>query len=201
MTSSTNNSHQQTPTPYCTSCRIGSAYIAFAPLQVEGRELLSVKSQLLADRYGDGVRLDYRTDGAPLLQGTTDQVSLSHTSELLAMAFSPHRVGIDIEQKARCNVRLVHRILNAEEKLALEVATQQFPNAETDILSACWTSKEAVYKLLSAEGVSTITQIELQFSPTDGLPRSATFAHHLLRLHHFQQKDHWGTLAEYADRD
>lgn len=201
MTSSANNSHQQTPTPYCTSSRIGSAYIAFASLEATGRDMLSVKSELLANRYGNAVRLDYRADGAPLLQGTTDQVSLSHTPELLAMAFSPHRVGIDIEQKARCNVRLVHRILNAEEKLALEVATQQFPNAETDILSACWTSKEAVYKLLSAEDVSTITQIELQFSPTDGLPRSARFSHHRLRLHHFQQADHWGTLAEYVDQD
>lgn len=185
------------------SSRIGSVTLMVVLLEGDAiynamsvaQKTALAKQWLLNEHYGPTIRLTATSSGAPQLDGTPDAVSISHTTTALAMAFAPHPVGVDVEEKARCNPRLVSRILTVRERTILEAQNECIATISSDLLSACWTSKEAVYKLLSPHGVRTITQVELQFSATDGLPQSATFEEHRVRLHHFQFLDHWGTVA------
>lgn len=101
-------------------------------------------------------------NGAPLLDGITQRVTLSHTSHFLVVASLPKTpdmdltevnprtaVGIDTEKEDRRQVlKIRDKFLNDEElKLLLAIDDPEKADA-SDILAyiLAWTCKEALYK-------------------------------------------------------
>ena len=96
---------------------------------------------LLCEAFGRPVKLAYTEQGAPMVEGSDVNISISHTMRLVVLAVDPaHVIGVDAEQADRQQVIKVRdKFLNANEK--------QF--IAPDDLAAhiiAWTAKEAVIK-------------------------------------------------------
>lgn len=118
-------------------------------IPVEDLEKLPAKRQrekaaellLLCRAFGRPVTLLHDGQGAPSVQGTDVNISITHTMKLVALAWDKAQViGLDAEQCDRKQVvRVRDKFLNASE--------QQFINPddlEAHIIA--WTAKEAVIK-------------------------------------------------------
>ncbi len=118
-------------------------------IPVEDLEKLPAKRQrekaaellLLCRAFGRPMTLLHDGQGAPSLQGTDVNISITHTMKLVALAWDEAQViGLDAEQCDRKQVvRVRDKFLNASE--------QQFVNPddlEAHIIA--WTAKEAVIK-------------------------------------------------------
>ena len=118
-------------------------------IPVEDLEKLPAKRQrekaaellLLCRAFGRPVTLLHDGQGAPSVQGTDVNISITHTMKLVALAWDKAQViGLDAEQCDRKQVvRVRDKFLNASE--------QQFicPDDQTAHVIA-WTAKEAVIK-------------------------------------------------------
>lgn len=96
---------------------------------------------LLCQAFGQPVKLVHTEQGAPMVDGSDVNVSISHTSRLVVLACDDLNViGVDAEQADRVQVlRVRDKFLNAAE--------QEF--IAPDDLAAhiiAWTAKEAVIK-------------------------------------------------------
>ena len=96
---------------------------------------------LLYEAFGRPVTLTHTEQGAPMVEGSDMNISISHTMRLVVVALSEnHVIGVDAEQADRQQVIKVRdKFLNANEK--------QF--IAPDDLAAhiiAWTAKEAIIK-------------------------------------------------------
>lgn len=120
-----------------------------AGIAVEDLGQLSAKQQrekaaerlLLCRAFGRPVTLTHTEQGAPLVQGIDVNVSISHTSGLVALAIDDtHVIGIDAEQADRPQVlRVRDKFLNTSEK-------QFVPPDDLASHVVAWTAKEAIIK-------------------------------------------------------
>lgn len=78
--------------------------------------------------------------GKPHLRAANAQLSVTHTSQYVAVATHPTLpLGIDIERVAEKMRRIAHKFLSEKET--------QHANGQLDRLATYWCSKEALYKL------------------------------------------------------
>lgn len=91
--------------------------------------------------------LAHSAEGAPLLQGSQIQLSLSHSGDYLALLTAPPqwRVGIDLETDFSRPLRLAARFLSQEE---LSLLSTLPPNEQSRYALAAWCAREAVYKAI-----------------------------------------------------
>lgn len=91
----------------------------------------------------------------PSLIGITQELSLSHTRGMAAVAFSPEaRIGIDAEFLSPRIARIAHKFLHEEE---LEQAAGNWEE-----LLTYWCSKESLYKLYGKKGLIFKDQIRVE---------------------------------------
>lgn len=150
---------------------------------------------ILREHYGRDISLAKKPTGQPQLQGVAEHVSISHTAHLLALALSPSRVGIDIEQPHRLHPSLIERILTPEEQA-------HWQGELLEEYAIYWTGKEATYKLFSHCSIATMTEIAL-LRPSS--PHRLWTAHHPLThqhatLHFFPLPHHLLCVAKEKDR-
>jgi len=94
-------------------------------------------ARLIAENIGPDVRLLHDADGAPLLNGSPLNISISHSRHFAAIALHPtSRIGIDIEEPRLEQLRRV---------IAKFLAPNERPLWSDRLLEA-WTCKEAVFK-------------------------------------------------------
>lgn len=91
--------------------------------------------------------LAHSTDGAPQLQGSQIQLSLSHSGDFLALLTAPPqwRVGIDLETDFSRPLRLAARFLSQEELSLLSTLPS---HEQSRYALAAWCAREAVYKAI-----------------------------------------------------
>lgn len=91
--------------------------------------------------------LAHSTDGAPQLQGSQIQLSLSHSGDYLALLTAPPqwRVGIDLETDFSRPLRLAARFLSQEELSLLSTLPS---HEQSRYALAAWCAREAVYKAI-----------------------------------------------------
>lgn len=126
--------------------------IKYTDLQKAKESILSKYSQVKGETY----TIEYLPSGEPRLVSSSRQkeyVSISHTKELLAMAFSDENIGIDVERADR---EVSPQICESIEKWTRIEAY------------AKWTgkglSKEVVYGGLPEEIIKTVLQEEYVIS-------------------------------------
>lgn len=107
------------------------------------REFLSWRA-VVRQALGREVQIAYNELGAPMLVGRAEHISVSHTRDLLVVALSKDRVGVDIERLDRGYRRILAKYLTAEEQQLS--ADPRFP-------AAAWCAKEAIYKWAGIEGL------------------------------------------------
>lgn len=98
--------------------------------------------QLVQALAGKDARLDHCPDGSPLIIGSPLHISISHSRNYVALAWSDTPgIGIDIEEPRPTQLaRIAPRFLSAEE-LPLY-------GTSPDLLLQAWTLKEAAFKAL-----------------------------------------------------
>ena len=88
--------------------------------------------------------LTYREDGSPLIK--SGYISISHTSDFVAIIISNKKIGIDIEKNRQQIFRIKHKFVNAEEE-------EKFDADLLEVLSVIWNSKEVMFKLCDKIGI------------------------------------------------
>lgn len=107
------------------------------------REFLSWRA-VVRQTLGREVQIAYNELGAPVLVDRAEQISVSHAKDLLVVALSMRRVGVDIERLDRRYQRILSKYLTHEEQ---QISTDpRFP-------AAAWCAKEAIYKWAGIEGL------------------------------------------------
>lgn len=119
------------------------------------KEWLATRA-LLQSTPHNGSKIVYNTNGAPQLSDGNKQISISHTKELIAIAISDTRVGIDIEHEERDALSITRLFLTEKEKM-------QFSNDSKDEALRLWTTKEAAFKLAS-ENATVLKEIETELT-------------------------------------
>ena len=115
------------------------------------REFLSWRA-VVRQTLGREVQIAYNELGAPVLVGRAEQISVSHAKDLLVVALSMRRVGVDIERLDRRYQRILSKYLTAEEQQLS--ADPRFP-------AAAWCAKEAIYKWAGIRGLS-FEEVQIQ---------------------------------------
>lgn len=119
-------------------------------------------TQIFSESEGDYREIIHMENGAPLLDGITQRVTLSHTSHFLVVAslpktpdmdlteVNPHTaVGIDAEKEDRRQVLKIRDKFLNDEELKLFPAIDDPEKADASDIRAyilAWTCKEALYK-------------------------------------------------------
>jgi 4'-phosphopantetheinyl transferase len=106
---------------------------------------LFVRSQACVWLNKDNSMFDFQTDryGKPYLAGfPTFQYNLSHTRNAIAVAFSEHSVGVDIEKVKRCNLDIAKRFFCQKELAYIQSNIKCIESRFYQI----WTKKEAYVK-------------------------------------------------------
>ncbi len=100
---------------------------------------------------GRGVRIEYSSQGAPLLSEEVvinnchyKYISVSHCRDMVAVMLSQQPCGVDIEQMGRDFERVSGRYTTVEEQGLSDSAAFN---------AAAWCAKEALYKMAHREGL------------------------------------------------
>lgn len=118
--------------------------------------------QILSESEGDYRAITHLENGAPLLDGTPQRISISHTSHFLAMASLPKTpdmnleevnertaMGIDIEKSDRAQVLKIKEKFLSDEEFGLLPSVEKVEDATVEEIKShilAWTCKEALYK-------------------------------------------------------
>ena len=88
--------------------------------------------------------LKYRDSGAPYLDNAF--ISISHSSDYVAVTTSDNKIGVDIEKNREQIFRIAHKFINNKEK-------EIFDTSDLETLSIIWNAKEAMFKLCDKVGI------------------------------------------------
>ena len=111
---------------------------------------------LLKNMLGSDYRLAYFNNEKPVLTEPKGFLSISHSFDYVAVAFSPKvPIGIDIE-------KIGEKILRIEDKILLDSERKLLPHIDNITLHIVWGAKEAVYKQYYEQGISFFEDIALQ---------------------------------------
>ncbi len=103
---------------------------------------------LLKELLNDDPVISYLESGRPILENSTDNLSISHTKGYAAVALSKTKFsGIDIEHPSERVVKVYDRFVSNEEK-------QFIPkDKEKEYYTLIWCLKEAMYKIFDEKSV------------------------------------------------
>ena len=109
-------------------------------------EWLAVRA-LLANRFGNGVRVVYDEAGKPSLEGASFDVSISHTYGYVVVALSDSgAVGVDVELLSRNAMTAAGRYIPSG-------VLESFPvDVKNKMALFHWCAKEALFKLVGNLG-------------------------------------------------
>ncbi len=130
------------------------------------RKALWVGARVMVKEMFDG-KIAYLDSGKPILvdkdsHASKTHISISHTHDLVVLAFGEKPLGVDIENLERDASRAVRKFATHGE---LNLAQEHFPqNPHLWV----WCAKEALYKAHGVEGIELKTDISLESISSDG---------------------------------
>lgn len=135
---------------------------------------LPMAKQIFSENGKGGIyrEIIHTEEGRPLLDGSSQRISVSHAPGLLAVAMLPDTpeadleqfslrtcLGIDTERRNRYQVlRIRDRFLSSEESAMI-------PGDDVEANVLAWTIKEAVFKALLSEGIDFRKAIRIETMP------------------------------------
>ena len=112
---------------------------------------------IVAENLGNHVMINYDAFGKPYLNDNNEKhISISHTKNLVIMAYDLTPLGIDLEE-------ISTKVLNVADKFLSNVEKQMLNNTESQTTKATelWCCKEAIYKLVNIKNLSIKDGINL----------------------------------------
>lgn len=129
------------------------------------REFLSARIAL-NQLMNQSVEIEYDEVGKPLLKDHSVHISISHSTNYLAVMIHPEAVvGIDIEEISSRVSKVYRRFLSAEEQSHL------LPD-DIQSLQIAWSAKECLYKIIgktSSDFAATLRLHPFDAKPTEGI--------------------------------
>ncbi len=107
-------------------------------------EFLGIRD--LRNRFFPDSEINYTDEDKPYLSNSNDFISISHSTNFLALASAPYPIGIDIEE---CN----ERIFKIKDRFLSETEKMIINTNDISSLTAAWCIKEALFKLGEEKGV------------------------------------------------
>lgn len=96
-------------------------------------------------------KISYKENGAPYLESSNKEISISHTKGYVCIALSEnYRIGIDIERVANKVERVKDRFINECEQCDTLIK-----------MLLIWSAKESMYKLLQIEGLDFLKDLKV----------------------------------------
>ena len=102
----------------------------------EKRQLEYILTRLLLQQIDENLRISYNQFGAPTLN-CKKNISISHSSDFIAIIISEKKVAIDIEKISNKPLKIKHKFISNNDNI--------LDNKMEATLA--WSAKEAVYKL------------------------------------------------------
>lgn len=101
---------------------------------------------LVKELFGSEAEVAYHPTGRPYLKGADTYISISHTRDYAAVAYSTAGpIGLDIEHISDRVERIAHRFTSTDEAAYIDTHGQQ-DRPMYHLIN--WSAKEALYKLL-----------------------------------------------------
>lgn len=110
-----------------------------------------ITARLLLDQLCRSYGIEFQeiakqSNGKPYLPGSSYELSISHSFPFVSVIMDPARpVGIDLEQPKPKLLKIAPRFLGQDEL--------EFAGDDLEMLCILWCAKEALYKILSRQGV------------------------------------------------
>lgn len=102
---------------------------------------LAVRALLRKMNEPEEHEVDYNEHGKPILPNRPEQISISHSEEMVAVQLSASRYcGVDVQKWSSRMERLAPKFVNRDETAFIP------PDQKLDYLNLIWTMKEAVFK-------------------------------------------------------
>jgi len=106
------------------------------------RQIERIVTRLLTyDLLGKQVIIDYDENGKPLLRDDKRQISISHTSGMVAVVIGNKFAGVDVEKISGRVAKIAHKFLSPTELDSLDISNQMLH------MYAFWGAKETIYKI------------------------------------------------------
>lgn len=145
-------------------------------------------AEIVARVFGQAARIGHYPDGAPLIEGREENISVSHSTRTAALAVSTGKapIGIDIELYRSQLDRVAPRVFSPDE-------LPYYSESEHRLLTG-WTLKEAIYKAARTPGLDFRRDIRLGIPAT-----SPSFTPDTLYLPYFHRLP-WGELITVVEK-
>lgn len=143
---------------------------------------------ILRRELGADVEVDYTSGGAPVLShavGRLSHLSVSHSTEMVAVMFASEPCGVDIESLGRNFSKVATRYIASGER------TQWAEAMGSHFEAIMWSAKEALYKYGGREGVDfTHDMIVVEHSAEEHTLRANLFGLMTDTLHYIVADGH-----------
>ncbi|HIP31158.1 MAG TPA: 4'-phosphopantetheinyl transferase superfamily protein [Crocinitomicaceae bacterium] len=137
--------------------------------------------------------IEYTEYGAPYIDGK-GFISISHTYQLVVLAFNPnYKIAIDLETPRENILEIAPKFLSENEKKMFDVANKLE-------LTKIWSSKETLYKLAGRKKIHFKSELLLSTDEENNWIGTIINPGHqlLVKLHIF---DHEGTIVTLNDEE
>lgn len=125
----------------------------FESFKSDKRKLEYYYTRLLWQDFEIGLLIQYTAHGKPII--SNGYLSISHSGAAILIGYSKKReIGIDIEHFNPKIALIRHKFLSKNE-------ISSFDTTNLTVLTAIWSIKEAVYKLLAIPGLSFKEEIDV----------------------------------------
>lgn len=115
---------------------------------------------LLKQMFGKTIRVSYDAFGAPFIEESDWNISITHSGSFVAVARSKKALGIDVELISQKLERTKHKFSSDKELSQIDSSQNLFH------LALSWSAKESVYKMVGSEALIFDRQMQIQaFTP------------------------------------
>lgn len=103
-------------------------------------ELLTIH-YIISQTLGYSGKVHYDPSGKPFLPGYGKNISISHSSQYVAVMTAPVPCGVDVEKISGRTLKVAHKFLNEAERKLTESGNREF------LYTLLWSAKESLFKI------------------------------------------------------
>lgn len=131
---------------------IEQEYLSQLKSKKRQREFFAIRA--IRNKKGIPFPISYNSIGAPFFEGTSLNLSISHSHEIAVLATAPFNIGVDLEP-------ITERIIRLKERFATKNEISFFNFTEAKTLTIIWTIKEVLYKLSGLENINLLSEMNI----------------------------------------
>ena len=116
------------------------------------REFFAIRA--IRNKKGIPFPISYNPIGAPFFEGTSLNLSISHSHEIAVLATAPFNIGVDVEP-------MTERIIKIKDRFTTSSEIGLFNYNQIKTCTIIWTIKEVLYKLSGLKDVDFLKEMRI----------------------------------------